>query len=1575
MLKNTTISKSIKGLVDDSPKNRGLVDDSTKKIVSRCPIKITKAVPKKKTVSKSVKILKDDTSSSESDQDNTNEDTPKYKCNGLTRKRTPCVKDVNTSTGFCDTWHKVLQSYTSEQFDAYKQNPSHCTYCQNVRLVEKNQEFCVTCEHEYPKCNGDIRNGEQCKRRTTRGLRFCIQYHNDYNVMPHLTIEEIKALPKCKTCTRKVPLINGTKYCSNCVELKIDKPKTKTQIEQEIEETCIIPTICNAFCRTKNNCKLRVIVDSYYCKEHQEWNSYSDADILRCDKCLKCEHIAPINTNHKIWSDKWCDTCVEKYVIACCPGLDSNGKNCTKMIIKGNMYCTFYHGDMNNYTEYQRENIQCCPKCGYFRHIINNICTLCIQKDNSKIYCIGKSSMGKKCGYTITGTKTCKYHTYMETYTDHMINNLKLCKKCPRPKMKYFEGISCDNCMQKQYNDIEQKCRGLMSDGNQCTNKKTNSTQVCNIHADLIDYDDHMFNNMKLCSSNNHYRFCGKFDTCIKCRERGKSVRDQAKIKREHLDMCIKCGSHPKKVGDYCGIHAYIEKLIEAQNMGHRICCVKRCNNIINKDSTHTKCERCVDKYKDDYVKCKQKRKLFTDTIDKYRNDCNWSASICAICKDSKPMNEFLLHCRVYDEETGELNDGYSYNCNGCRLIMNNNDKDRTRNDHCTNDTIISLTYVRNCQSHRRNIKWSMSIDDAIKIINMPCKYCNVYKEMVNDDGITYSCMGIDRVDNKIGYTVENCVSCCSLCNYFKYTHSVDDFLEYCLNIYNNFGTLKKSTELLTNLGFAKYMIDAKNRGKQFRLTKEQFNNIILYKCYYCGNDNGSDQIGIDRVDSNRGYCLQTNDLVPACKICNDMKKDYNIRIFYEHIVDILNHNGHNVASKFDDIYNMKWSKERKTLEIVITKLQEVIPYNDCTNSDRRDKKCMYSDTYYINNIWKSYDVTKIDPILIFCETPKEKDTWKYYRNITSSVKRSKSPGFRNIKILVIDRFTGKYLGIIELSSTVWNCKAIDDLLEWDSVEKQSNLNNIINITTCVPLQPLGYNFSVGKLLVMLTFSTEVLTYYKNKYKCDIYGVVTYSINNTCYQYEDLEEISRIGTTSGFGDDNTSKKDDDTNKYIRNMLQKWNIDIQKNQMYNTQAFCEYIGIKDATHHGVTRGIYFGFTGDNSKDMLKSLNKNQNIFNQNTKQTNEITKLWMIKYAIPRFNDLTKRKNVQFNHNYNYYEYYVSDHGKDNNRKYGKYTPNPKYTDDDIQTMIYIWYINKHKKYTEIENEICDSIGKKVDTRFLKNLIFGNTMQINILDKDCSDDTNNTHKYNIKSIITTHQKNIEKLYDDLLEQEKDKILQNMISKNQINKDYIKTKKYMINVPESDIIFNLNMKKTNLFIYFYERDISITGSGCNKFTPISFSLNNLVRGDWNITKDHLLKNDTILEMQSIDATDFIPSHMFILNNNNHTIPFIAFYQSEVKTDIIIDDARLYSNPHTITGKGNIFVRNNPNTIKINIYTYLNKTGQINKILIKYDDIRLLQNKGSSCNDDCSCIFKGTTNTMRKPDQNIITNNQQK
>ena len=76
------------------------------------------------------------------------------------------------------------------------------------------------------------------------------------------------------------------------------------------------------------------------------------------------------------------------------------------------------------------------------------------------------------------------------------------------------------------------------------------------------------------------------------------------------------------------------------------------------------------------------------------------------------------------------------------------------------------------------------------------CFYCGVepskpYRRPRNKfsktDSPVYLCNGIDRIDSAIGYTEDNCVSCCETCNYMKRSLPQDVFLSHVRAIVKHF--------------------------------------------------------------------------------------------------------------------------------------------------------------------------------------------------------------------------------------------------------------------------------------------------------------------------------------------------------------------------------------------------------------------------------------------------------------------------------------------------------------------------------------------------------------------------------------------------------------------------------------------------------------------------------------------------------------------------------------------------------------------------------------------------------------------
>lgn len=78
--------------------------------------------------------------------------------------------------------------------------------------------------------------------------------------------------------------------------------------------------------------------------------------------------------------------------------------------------------------------------------------------------------------------------------------------------------------------------------------------------------------------------------------------------------------------------------------------------------------------------------------------------------------------------------------------------------------------YKRNAKA--RELQFDLTDDEFDDLIRSNCRYCK--RSNAN---------GIDRVNNSLGYVLENCASCCATCNIMKSDMSEDVFLAHCKKI------------------------------------------------------------------------------------------------------------------------------------------------------------------------------------------------------------------------------------------------------------------------------------------------------------------------------------------------------------------------------------------------------------------------------------------------------------------------------------------------------------------------------------------------------------------------------------------------------------------------------------------------------------------------------------------------------------------------------------------------------------------------------------------------------------------------
>lgn len=405
------------------------------------------------------------------------------------------------------------------------------------------------------------------------------------------------------------------------------------------------------------------------------------------------------------------------------------------------------------------------------------------------------------------------------------------------------------------------KCLSRDRNNNCCRNKSINSTNFCKLHQYMCDYTPEMLTNLNLCKGcNKMYYFENNHKTCENCRTRIKNKEKHTVI------LCKKNGCKFKKSNEneYCGKHQIYIFIDETINQGKKICknYIRGCKAQLEMNYKFSKCEDCLhtDRIKDNINRNNAKEQNIN--IDK-------TIKVCTTC------------CKQYDICKFKSNNIETKTCESCREQNKKQVRNKEKRNLLSRKNINQSFHSYVKEAKRRNLEFHLTKDKFCDIIKEQCHYCN-------EISIEKNFNGIDRIDSNSGYILENCVACCTLCNYLKHKMSVDIFMKRVQHIVT-YGISKISLfndcfpDFISG-SYKNYSISAKNRNIEFLLSENTFNTIIQDDCYLCGKKNNEKhRNGIDRYNNSIGY-IEEN-CKSCCNACNMMKN----RFSYNDIMDKFN--------------------------------------------------------------------------------------------------------------------------------------------------------------------------------------------------------------------------------------------------------------------------------------------------------------------------------------------------------------------------------------------------------------------------------------------------------------------------------------------------------------------------------------------------------------------------------------------------------------------------------------------------------------------------------------------------------------
>lgn len=319
-------------------------------------------------------------------------------------------------------------------------------------------------------------------------------------------------------------------------------------------------------------------------------------------------------------------------------------------------------------------------------------------------------------------------------------------------------------------------CKAILEQGankGKPCDRPSQENGYCGKHQKQAEYETQK--SKKKCSTHRCNIFLSedsKEKYCKGCLE--KKMKERAKLNickaviQQGEEKGIPCTYEAVEDTPYCGKHQRQVYYDEQKEKGIIYCDIDRgCFTIV--ETGKHRCEECLenDRIYERKVFHERKAAHKATTVDK-----STDKNICVDCgKDYEKW------------ETEKNGNPISMRCHRCNLHQQTADKNRGdrgrnyKNENFRNPKCYYGQYIRRAAT--RAYDMMLTYEQFCEIINKPCYYC--------DHNVENEVNGVDRFDNTKGYTIENCVPCCEMCNIMKSAHTFEEFVAQCRIIAANF--------------------------------------------------------------------------------------------------------------------------------------------------------------------------------------------------------------------------------------------------------------------------------------------------------------------------------------------------------------------------------------------------------------------------------------------------------------------------------------------------------------------------------------------------------------------------------------------------------------------------------------------------------------------------------------------------------------------------------------------------------------------------------------------------------------------
>jgi len=492
-----------------------------------------------------------------------------------------------------------------------------------------------------------------------------------------------------------------------------------------------------------------------------------------------------------------------------CSAIDRNLKGCRCNAINDTSFCK-KHDYMVDYTEEMLSNLQICSGCKKSYYIPDGkTCSSCRNRGKQNKQTARENVVlcaNDKCVFKRSDeNKYCQKHQLCIFVDDTVDMGKKICKNyvrgCRSQLDLDYQYVRCQSCLERE----RERERNRRSNTKSTTN--TDTHQTCSTCCQELE-------NSLFVGVNG-----GNTKTCKNCRD-SNHIQDQKRDKEHRNELSRVAEQKPerKEVKQQWNENNYEKVVMKSMNYRQRQI-ETDIEGYLNKNAENAKQwrENNPEKNKENNKSRLENIKIHYSNYSRTANNKNLDFELTNEDFDKIVKNPCYYCGTIQDKgfngidrknsEIGYIEGNCVSCCKMCNYMKGSLSEDAFlgRIEHVLtyngkiegglfpemfadyNGGACRYTQYKK-RAHKKNLDFMLSQDMFNKLI---CNRCYICGKKSSPDHIN----GIDRIDNNLGYTLDNGKACCGGCNYMKRNYSLEDVFDK----YQNIHTYNIMQRIVTN--------------------------------------------------------------------------------------------------------------------------------------------------------------------------------------------------------------------------------------------------------------------------------------------------------------------------------------------------------------------------------------------------------------------------------------------------------------------------------------------------------------------------------------------------------------------------------------------------------------------------------------------------------------------------------------------------------------------------------------------------------------------------------------------------------